>query len=425
MAWILLGAWHVWSLGPGEIGQEALAVDSGGKVHLVYKSGDNRLVHAWFTGNTWESETLGNCTLVPILRVGTVDKGLHILAGQSLTYYYSSGSGWTSKALGYSTSDYDLLVQGTPTVLFSSGGTIYKGTGDTLGNFNIDVEADSWSKIDTIYYPYECNYSGKRVRGPVAFYEPNSSDIMFFGCEYEYEWPCPPCLPEGEGPNAPVPTCNWHYSGITGGACGDCRDQCCGYYPVYEITTEYTFGIYNSWGMDTIRTFPTVSVRGGFRGPDICRSGSDCAISAISRTDSSLWFFQALADTIGEPVDTFRAKGLTSIASPDTSQVFIAFTGKDGDLRVALKTSRLVFLTGSVVLRGPSQSGGYIRFTTTVKGFMDCRLYRVDGRRAYSTAREVREWEEVLIPVSGLGSGVYYLWVEIASYTGLFRVILI
>ncbi len=62
MLWILFGVWKTWSFGKGSITPEALAVDSSGTVHLVYQSGGNQLIHAWFNGSTWPSETLGICT---------------------------------------------------------------------------------------------------------------------------------------------------------------------------------------------------------------------------------------------------------------------------------------------------------------------------------------------------------------------------
>ncbi|MGB9590684.1 MAG: hypothetical protein ACPL68_07350, partial [Candidatus Hydrothermia bacterium] len=179
MAWILCGAWQVWSFGRGNITPEALAVDSGGTVHLVYQGGGS-LIHSWFEGDSWPSETLGTCTSPPVLRVGKSDKGLHVLAGRNLTYYHrsSTGSVWFKKSLGYISENYDLLVLNNPIIGFCSfyPEKIYRGIGDTLGSFTVTIVDSSYVQ----YYPpdppfyYRYTYS---VRGPVSV---SSSGVVYY-----------------------------------------------------------------------------------------------------------------------------------------------------------------------------------------------------------------------------------------------------
>ena len=435
MEWMLFGAWYIWILGPGDISQEALAVDSGGTVHLVYKSGDAMLVHAWFTGNTWESETLGICTWTPVLRVGAVDKGLHILAGQNLTYYYNSGSGWRKKALIYSARDYDLAVYDRPTILLSNSGKVFRGTGDTFGNFNFHVIDSSWHSVVPLDPPY-CYYRGSKVGGPAAIYGDSN---LYFWCWYSYVAPCKGGSgePDSRAVDEMVPTCMCAYWRLKRGGCSDCRDECCwsGVCEIKEITSEYTYLVYNpALSGGTIAIYPTGEERVGFRGADIQLLEDEYLISAIYCNDSLVYLLYGADDPKPEPIDTTKAKGVTSIAAPEEESIFIAFVGLDGIVRVGCnkifwgKTSPPEppgFIAGNLIFRGRVSSEDYIKFVAGAAGLLTLNLYRSDGTLAVQVRKDVNRGQVVLVPVGGLGPGVYYLRFEIAGYSGLFKVILI
>ncbi|MEO0192702.1 MAG: hypothetical protein ABIM46_07975, partial [candidate division WOR-3 bacterium] len=352
--------------------------------------------------------------------------GLHVIAGSGLTYYYKSlsGSGWFKKGLGYNTGDYDLWFSnnGKPVVLFSRDHTIYQGIGDTLGNFTI-FTVDTPGPGRTRLYSYD---------GPVAFGKTTHGALLYFSCFYFSK--------------ALTPTCFCFY-GVNGGypdtpcfaiySCSDCGAECCDWEIIPEIASDYEFLVYYAYYENKIKTYPMNSSRTGYMGPDISKRGNDYAISAVKSADGLVYFFRELYAPTGEPVCSTRARGPTSIVAKDTSQVFIAFVGVDSILRVAYGSSSgdtgeppppdslppPIF--GSIILRAPSQSGGYIRFTAGASGLMDCSLYRADGTKAYAIAREVKEGEEIRIPVRKLGPGVYYLWIRIAGYEKRFRVVIL
>jgi|GEM_PF-4499493 len=426
MVWFLLGTWQVWSFGKGNITPEALAVDSEGVVHLVYQSLQGDLIHCWFDGGSWPSETLGTCTAPPVLRVGKQDKGLHVIAGSFLTYYYKSrgGSGWFKKNLGYNTSDYDLYVLNRPSIAFSTDRRIYAGTGDTLGNFTITIVDSSYVQYyppDPPYY-YKYSYS---VGGPVSFY---GSIIWYAIRENYYRY----FTGEKSGPELAPHWCSSKY--------GDLEYEHFDYYDyppcgdlVSQIATEGSYLVYYNYKKDFIRTYPmNDTIKGLFWGPDICRAGS-YLLSAIMKTDR---FPYLLRGTTYYSVDTMRSSSVSSIAATDTNHIFIAYVGSaDSIVRIAYGSlpgvleepvhQRGSFLLGNIILNGPCRSEKYIRFTVGVRGFMDCRLYRSDGTRVRSVSKDVNCGDEISIPINELGSGVYYLWIRIAGYEKIFRVVLI
>ncbi len=426
MVWVLISTWQIWSFGKGWITPEALAVDSQGTVHLVYQSGDNHLVHAWFEGNSWPSETIGTCTSPPALRVGTADKGLHVIAGSYLTYYYRSpgGSGWFKKGLGYSSSDYDLLVINRPLIgFYVSYGKIYRGDGDTLGNFSVILIDSSYVEYYPPDPPYYWRYSYS-VGGPVSV--PMGGIIWYSISTDSYYYKKGSLVPN---------SCSYKY--------GDLEYEYYQYYDykpcgqrVDDIACERGFLVYYNpkYECDYIRTYPmNDTIKGLFWGPDICKPGP-YLLSAIGQHDR---FPYLICGTNYYSIDTVRSISVSSIAATDTNNVFIAYVGYDSILRVAYGSlfgdtgeppppdSLPPPIFGSIILRAPSQSGGYIRFTAGASGLMDCSLYRADGTKAYAIAREVKEGEEIRIPVRKLGPGVYYLWIRIAGYEKRFRVVIL
>ncbi len=362
----------------------------------------------------------------PVLRVGKQDKGLHVIAGSSLTYYYRStgGSGWFKKSLGYSSDDYDMLVIYRPTIVFYRSEKIYKGDGDTFGNFSV-ILLDS-SYVESYYGYYTYTYS---VRGPVSI---AGGGLIWYSIYTDHHYSY------FQKKGTPVPnSCSYKY--------GDLEYE---YYQYYEyspcgqrvddIACEWSSGsflvYYNpKYECDYIRTYPmNDTIKGLFWGTDICKAGS-YLVSAIGQDDR---FPYLIHGATYYPVDTVRSISTSSIAAIDTQNIFIAYVGaQDSIVRVVYgslpgiseepPSQKGISLLGSFILRDPSQSGGYIRFIAGSGGNMVCVLYRADGTRAYMIAREVKDGEEIRIPVNELGSGVYYLWVRIAGHEKMFRVVVL